>query len=224
MRMPFFYRNAKWLRHPVVAEFTWLRYLQGWAFSAKVDRVPSDQVALFSLSSLETLQLSLSAASFESIRDLLEFVRDFTPRSTACTSKGGLTDLMARGPALQSQLGLQAAQMARQSATEPKGNLPIDRNEGFNLFEVVNRTGLGMACYVGGDKSGRSSSHMQMASTNASKPLLFRPGVEFVHLPDFGRKVGCHLSRCTGLIHNWQCCFAAQFRDSNNHWFVRNEY
>ena len=146
----------------------------------KLDRVPADQVDLVSLSSFDTLQLTLSPACFESVRDLMEVVKDLATKDNAAPTSLQRQGTFTRGE--DSELLLQADASLVEVAEE---------TETFNLFEIVNRSGLSMACYRTSHVSNaiRKEEGMQLASSNVAKPLAFRPATDFVHIPDFGRKV-----------------------------------
>lgn len=147
--------------------------------------MPREQLSLLCLSSQDTLQLSFSPASFQSICDALEFSETFMPVPADPATSGD-------SQSLSSQQLIRRAQTLPLRSLDPSVVLndtaDVDSEACFNLFEICNRTGLGMACYVPGTGGAREG-HMEMASTNAFKALTFRPLVESVHLPDFGRKV-----------------------------------
>jgi hypothetical protein len=160
-------------------------FVQGWPACIKVDRVPCEQVGLLCVSSQDTLQLSLSPASFQSLRDALEFAETFVPAPADHGNAGEAESSRASQHLLQRPLSFQPRHLDSMVLNDSGES---DRYACFNLFELCNRTGLGMACYVPGAEGARDD-HMEMASCNVFKALTFRPLVESVHLPDFGRKV-----------------------------------
>lgn len=155
--------------------------LQDWPVLIKVDKLPSEQVDLLSVSSPETLQLSLSPACFESVRDVLELARDLCRTQSSNASAGPSTVL---SPDISESTNHQAGCAWEQCRTDQPHS-----EETFNLFEIANRTGLGMACYPALSEQLIQRKGRELGPSNVPRPVTFRPDTELVYVPDFGRKV-----------------------------------
>ena len=130
---------------------------------------------LASLSSSDTLQLSLSPASFESIRDILELVKDLK----------GVTFREFLAPSVAKTEAKPQHQQVAASAAASKAARVDGQTEQDSLFRVCNRTGVTVSC----KEKGEMREVMQLTASSMPVALKFKPPSEVVYVPDFGRKV-----------------------------------
>ena len=190
--------------------------VQAWPFSVRLDRVPAKLMRAVSLSSLETLQLNLSPACFESVRDIIDLVNDFQG------TLGG-----SAAPDLPAQHSDTLQKVAKPlSCNIPAPSAVNGSAPGGSPFEIVNRTGLGLACYPDADGGLQHDGDdklmkMRLPSAIASEGLTFAPATEYVHVPDFGRRVRkfAQFSVCCGIaVDALRCRPYLQATDANWHY------
>ena len=153
--------------------------MQVWPFSVHIDRLPAEDVRALSVSSLETLQINLSPACFQSVRDVMELLADLRGSNNAATPS---EDVIAAVSAEHGGVTL-----------DIEHNPRVKSQSTANLFEIVNRTGVGLACFpaLRSALQTSDSSHMPLKTGIEKQPLTFVPSTENVHVPDFGRQVRC---------------------------------
>jgi hypothetical protein len=160
--------------------------VQEWPFAFKFDKIPAEQVDAISLSSLESLQICLSPASFESLRDCLELVNDLSHATSPANKR-----------AVEVVCDAESSTGKEIKATADQTRELVEQNEALNLFEIMNRAGLGLKCYPATETGLRGQ---DLTPSNIPAALLFRPATEFVHMPELGRKARLyHSTVCQSL-------------------------
>lgn len=129
------------------------------------------------LSSVDTLDISFSPASFQSFRDLLDFIEPLRCTQDAPPSPAGSCSSRLRAAAILQHPS--ARVQCHRGLTDEAP--PV---EALNLFQCCNRTGLALSCYGKNAATG-----MKLLPTAGARPLAFSPTSSRVHLPDFGREV-----------------------------------
>ena len=152
-------------------------------------REAADVVETVELSSVDILDISFSPASFQSFKDILDFLEPFrcsqtvlTPREDSCSGRSRAAAILQH-PSIEVPAHLCPAADAAQP-------------EAPTLFQCSNRTGLALTCH-----GGATATSTKMVSAAGVQPLGFSPKSSRVYLPDFGREVSLFNASYTLL-----CC------------------
>eukprot|EP00892_Ulva_mutabilis_P007518 jgi/Ulvmu1/5138/UM021_0155.1 len=145
-------------------------FISDWPIAVKHDALPVEGVTSSSISSAEDLTLRVSPACLDSIMDCAAYFDLFMDDEH---SEGGAT-----------------AKPTCEQHTTDSNSLTHDHRCQItsSLFKLVNRSGLGVACYPQATQSS-SISRMNLASSGKAAPLKFSPWQEMVYLPDLARTV-----------------------------------